>query len=79
MKRIISDLLNAYSDPDVTLETQTPLSSERIKELTMSKIKERTAPRKRRITFRVMMAAAIIVALAVSVCCSSKGRGCGDK
>ena len=67
MKKNISDLLDAYGDPNIELEQATPLSSERIKELTMSKIKDETAPKKRRTTFRVLMAAAIIVTLAVSV------------
>ena len=73
MKKNISDLLDAYGDPNIKLEQAAPLSSERIKELTMSKIKEENAPKKRRITFRVMMAAAIIVTLAVSVFAAGSG------
>ena len=66
MKKKLSDLLDAYGDPNIELEIPTPLSSERIKELTMSKIKK-DAPTKARTTFRVVMAAAIIAGLALSV------------
>ena len=66
MKKNISDLLDAYGDPNIDLERSTPLSSERIKALTMSKIKEQTAPKKRRTTFRVLVVAAVIVTLAAS-------------
>ena len=38
MKRRISDILDHYSDSSVELNNSTPLSSDRIKELTMSKI-----------------------------------------
>lgn len=72
MKRNISDLLDAYGDPNIDLERGTPLSSERIKVLTMSRIKEEKKPRKR-VAFRVMMAAAIIVTLVVSVFAASGG------
>lgn len=43
----------------------------------MSRIKEDTAPKKQRVTFRVMMAAAIIVALAVSAFASDVLWGAG--
>ena len=38
MKRRISDMLEGISDQSVELHNGTPLSSERIRELTMSKI-----------------------------------------
>ena len=38
MKRRISDLLEDIRDDTVELSSETPLSSQRIKELTMSKI-----------------------------------------
>ena len=66
MKKNISNLLDAYGDPNVDFERGTPLSSERIKELTMRKINKEAAPKTRRITFHVLIAAAIIVTLAVS-------------
>ena len=72
MNKNISDLLDAYGDPNIDLERGTPLSSERIKELTMSKIKEEKNPRKR-VTFWVLMAA-IIVTLAVSVFAACLGE-----
>ena len=72
MRKSISDLLDAYGDPNIELEISMPLSSERIKELTMSKIKAEKKFRKP-VTFRVMMAAAIILALAVSVFAASSG------
>lgn len=53
--------------PNIDLERGTPLSLERIKELTMSRIKEEKKPQKRRMTFKVVMAAAVIAALAASV------------
>ena len=72
MRKNISDMLDAYGDPNIELEISTPLSSERIKELTMSKIKAEKKSRKR-VTFRVMMAAAIILALAVSAFAAASG------
>ena len=38
MTKRISDLLDTYSDPNIELEIKEPLSSERIKVLTMKKI-----------------------------------------
>lgn len=73
MKKNISDLLDAYDNPDIDLKEETPLSSERIKELTMNRIKEETAPKKGRITFSVMMAAAIVVVLAVTAFAAGSG------
>ena len=36
MTKLISDLLDTYSNPNIELNNKTPLSSERIKELTMN-------------------------------------------
>lgn len=47
MNRRISDLLDTYSDPNIELGINTPLSSERIKALTMSKINKEPKQRKR--------------------------------
>lgn len=66
MKKNVFDLLDAYGDSNNELELGMPLSSERIKELTMSKINREAAQKKRRITQRVLIAAAIIVTLVVS-------------
>ena len=65
MKRNISDLMDHIPDAGLELDYHTPLSSQRIKELTMDKIKEK-AP-KRRVGFRVLLAAAIIALLTMSV------------
>ena len=66
MKKRISDLMNYIQDADVELDQDTPLSSQRIKELTMNKItnKRRTH---RRTGFRVLVAVAAIAALTVTV------------
>lgn len=66
MKKNVFDLLDAYGDPNNDLELSIPLSSERIKELTMSKINREATPQKRHITQRILIAAAIIMILAVS-------------
>lgn len=71
MNKRISDLLDAYGS-DIELKPETPLSSERIKALTMIKIKE-TAPQKRRVTFRLLAAAAIIAAFAISTVAAGSG------
>ena len=73
MKRNVSDLMNHVLSADVEIEMNTPLSSERIRELTMSKITENKALHKRRRIFRVMMVAAIIAALSVSVFAAGNG------
>lgn len=75
MNRKISDLMDHIQDTDVELEMHTPLSSQRIKELTMSKVKQN---KPRRIAFRVLMAAAIIAALAVSAFAAEEIFGAGD-
>ena len=56
MTKRISDLLDTYSDPNIELQIKTPLSSERIKVLTMKKITKtaKTSPRSLR---RVLIAA----------------------
>jgi len=64
MKRNISDILDAYEDSSVVLEQDTPLSSQRIKELTMSKMKVRRNVR--HLGVRLIAVAAIISLLAVT-------------
>ena len=63
MKRRISDLIDAVPPAQLTLHQDTPLSSQRIKELTMSKIQKK---RGKRMGFRVFMVAAILTALGVT-------------
>lgn len=77
MKRKISDLLDGMYVNDVEFSSDTPLSSQRIKELTMSKITKKNQ-KHRRITFRVLVAAAIIGALALSAVAAEEIFGAGD-
>lgn len=65
MKRNISDLLDTLTPETVELDTHTPLSSRRIKELTMSKITK--THQGRRLGFRLLLIAAVIATLTVSV------------
>lgn len=64
MKRSISDLMDHICVSDVEIEQNTPLSSQRIKELTMDKIKEK-AP-KRQLKLRILLVAAIIAMLTMT-------------
>lgn len=64
MKRKISDMMDGFPVDDVELAHSAPLSSERIKELTMSKVNK---PHKgRRLGFRILIAAAIIASLTIT-------------
>lgn len=71
MNRKISDLLDDYNEAELDLTTKTPLSAERIRELTMSKIENKNQKPKR-IAFRVLAAAALIAALMMSVFAAEK-------
>ena len=66
MKRKISDILDCYGDSGMELAHDAPLSSERIKELTMNKIINKRERKNRRTGFRVLVAAAVIAALTVT-------------
>ena len=63
MKRNISDLMEHIHAVDVEPESNTPLSSQRIKELTMRKTEQK---KPNRTAFRIFLAAAIIAALGIS-------------
>ena len=65
MKKRISDMMDHIQDMDIDVNQEMPLSSQRIKELTMSKITNNRKPK--RTGFRVLVAAALIAALAVTV------------
>lgn len=65
MKRNISELMDLMPAEDIEMPLEAPLSSRRIKELTMKKLKEK-AP-SRRIGFKLLLAAAIMAMLTVSV------------
>ncbi len=64
MKRRISDLLDEIAADEVNLETGTPLSAQRIKEITMKKIPTRKP--KHRLLSKAPLAAAMLLALALS-------------
>ena len=77
MKKRISDLLDGYEDSGVELSGDTPLSSARIKELTMSKI---TPNRKKPVRWavRLLAAAAIVAALTASAFAVVHIAGAGE-
>ena len=70
MRKRISDLLDACQDDSVELSGNTPLSSARIKEMTMNNIETREyKPNQSPERFkpvRLLLAAAVIAALSVS-------------
>lgn len=79
MKRRISDLLEGIREDTVELNTQTPLSSNRIKELTMRKINsEKKTHNTKRIAFRILVAAAAISLLTVTAFAAENVFGAGD-
>lgn len=77
MNKRISDLLDHYADESVDLAGDSPLSSARIKELTMNKITEEKKPRLRRLPVRVAAAAAVVAALTVTAF-TARILGAGD-
>ena len=77
MKRRISDLLDGYQDSSVELTCGTPLSSERIRELTMSKI-NRKEKKSKRIGFRLLAVAAMIATMVVTAVAAEAVFGAGD-
>lgn len=78
MNKRISDLLDHYADEGVDLTGDSPLSSARIKELTMNKITEERKPRLLRLPARIAAAAAIVAALTVSALAAAQIFGAGD-
>ncbi len=80
MKRRISDLLDGCVDDTVNLEAATPLSSQRIKELTMSRIEKKTNPVKKgtRIISKILVAAAAISMLTVTAAAAEHVFGVSD-
>lgn len=72
MKRTIFDLMDAYGDPKLELNTKTPLSSERIKVLTMNKINSSKSTRRQPI-LRALIVAAIVVAMSISAFAAENG------
>lgn len=78
MKRRISDILDGFRDGTVELESSTPLSSERIKELTMSKINQKKKSTGKRIGFRILVAAAAISLVTMTAFAAEEIFGAGD-
>lgn len=78
MKRRISDLMDGIGVPDMELESSTPLSPSRIKEITMSKISNNQKNSRRRIGFRFLIAAAVIATLALTAFAAEQIFGAGD-
>ena len=77
MKRRISDILDGVHDQSVAFDRSAPLSSERIRELTMAKINQQEKKRKR-IGFRLLATAAIIATLALTAVAAEEIFGAGD-
>ena len=77
MKRRISDILDGVCDQSVELDHSAPLSSERIRKLTMEKINQKEKKGKR-IGFRLLAAAAIIATLALTAVAAEEIFGAGD-
>lgn len=78
MNKKISDLLDGYEDGGVELSGETPLSSARIKELTMKRITHGEKADLRRVPFRLLAAAAAIAALTMTVFTAARMLGAGD-
>lgn len=76
MKRTVSDLLDGYRDNTVELELSAPLSSQRIKELTMSKVKK--THKVRRFGVRLLVVAAVISALTMTAFAAETIFNAGD-
>lgn len=76
MKRNISDILDDYRDGSVELDNSAPLSSQRIKELTMSKVKK--THKVRRFGVRLLVAAAIISVLTMTAFAAEQIFHAGD-
>lgn len=66
MKRNISDMMDHYRGELPELHSDTPLSSQRIKELTMGKITGKNKKKSGRIVFRILVAAALIATLTMT-------------
>ena len=67
MTKLISDLLDTYSNPNIELNNKTPLSSERIKDLTMNKIHVEPKYKNTHFIRRLFIAVAILSVFVVTV------------
>ena len=77
MKRRISDMLDQFPAKPMEMELDTPLSSERIRDLTMSRVNNQSKKVKRPV-FRLLVAAAVIAALGLSAVAAEEIFGVGD-
>ena len=79
MKRNISDLLDQYPAEDMELGETTPYSSKRIKEITMNQINTEANKSVRRFhPMRLLIAAAVAIALSVSALAAGYMLGAGE-
>ena len=78
MNKRISDLLDGYEDGSVELSGETPLSSARIKELTMKRAKGIKRNPWHRAPLRVLAAAAAAAALTMTAFAAARILGAGD-
>ena len=66
MKKRISDLLDDFPAPQIQVETSTPLSSKRIRELTMKQVNPSNRAAVKRNLLRLLAAAAVISLLTIT-------------
>ena len=79
MKRNISDLLDCYLEEDLEPNGAQPLSSRRIKEMTMKKIeKKETGGTLRRLPSRIVIGVAAAAMLTVSAFAAGEALGAGE-
>lgn len=76
MKRKISDLLDGMRVNDVNIQQNMPLSSRRIKEITMQKVKKTNKPR--RMGFRLLIIAAVVAMLSMTAYAAEEIFHAGD-
>lgn len=78
MKKRISDMMDDFREDSLEIGNGTPLSSERIKELTMSKINHKKEKKSKRTLFRVAVAAATLSALTLTAAATEEFFGAGE-
>ena len=77
MKKRISDMMDCIQNTDYQLNQETPLSSQRIKELTMNMITNERKPK--HTLYRILVAAAVITALTATVFATGYAAGWFDE
>lgn len=76
MKQRISDLLDGMQVDDVNIQVNMPLSSQRIKEITMQKVKKTN--KSRRLGFRLLIIAAVVAMLSMTAYAAEELFHAGD-